>query len=108
MSRRVILDHVDEKRQPRAVLKDESGEQLSSYPLPAGAHISVQEGEQITPGSVIFKITRDTSKTKDITGGLPRVAELFEARQPKENAIISEIFSPSLTRAFSFALTMAP
>ncbi len=91
LSRRVILDHVDEKRQPRVVLRDDSGEQLASYPLPAGANMSVQEGERITPGSVIFKITRDTSKTKDITGGLPRVAELFEARQPKENAIISEI-----------------
>ena len=91
LSRRVILDHVDEKRQPRAVLSDEAGEQLSTFPLPAGAHISVTEGEVITPGTVIFKITRDTSKTKDITGGLPRVVELFEARQPKENAIISEI-----------------
>mgnify|MGYP006211635191 CR=1 FL=1 len=91
LSRRVILDHVDEKRQPRAVLTDESGEQLAMYPLPAGGNISVIDGELITPGSVIFKITRDTSKTKDITGGLPRVVELFEARQPKENAIISEI-----------------
>jgi DNA-directed RNA polymerase subunit beta' len=91
LSRRVILDHVDENRQPRAVLTDKSGEQIAAYPLPAGAHISVTEGEVIDPGSVIFKITRDTSKTKDITGGLPRVAELFEARQPKENAIISEI-----------------
>jgi DNA-directed RNA polymerase subunit beta' len=91
LSRRVILDHVDEKRQPRAVLTDESGEQLAAYPLPAGANISVAEGEIIAPGTIIFKITRDTSKTKDITGGLPRVAELFEARQPKENAIISEI-----------------
>ena len=91
LSRRVILDHVDEKRQPRAVLTDEGGEQLAAYPLPAGANISVAEGEIIAPGTIIFKITRDTSKTKDITGGLPRVAELFEARQPKENAIISEI-----------------
>ena len=91
LSRRVILDHVDEKRQPRAVLTGEGGEQLASYPLPAGANVSVAEGDLIAPGNVIFKITRDTSKTKDITGGLPRVAELFEARQPKENAIISEI-----------------
>ncbi|HJP14452.1 MAG TPA: DNA-directed RNA polymerase subunit beta', partial [Nitrospinota bacterium] len=60
LSRRVILDHVDDKRQPRAVLSDEAGEQLSTFPLPAGAHISVTEGEVITPGTVIFKITRDT------------------------------------------------
>ena len=91
LSRRVILDHADEKLQPRAALLDAAGEQISVYPLPAGAHISVQEGEEISAGDIIFKITRETSKTKDITGGLPRVAELFEARKPKENAVISEI-----------------
>ena len=91
LSRRVILDHADEKLQPRAALLDAAGEQVSVYPLPAGAHISVQEGEAISAGDIIFKITRETSKTKDITGGLPRVAELFEARKPKENAVISEI-----------------
>jgi len=91
LSRRVILDHADEKRQPRVALDNEKGEQVAVFPLPAGAHISVQEGDQIAPGDVIFKITRETSKTKDITGGLPRVAELFEARKPKENAVISEI-----------------
>ena len=91
LSRRVILDHADEKLQPRAALLDATGEQISVYPLPAGAHISVQEGEAISAGDIIFKITRETSKTKDITGGLPRVAELFEARKPKENAVISEI-----------------
>ncbi len=91
LSRRVILDHADEKLQPRAALRDEAGEQVSVYPLPAGAHISVQEGEAISSGDIIFKITRETSKTKDITGGLPRVVELFEARKPKENAVISEI-----------------
>ncbi len=91
LSRRVILDHTDEKLQPRAALLNEAGEHISVYPLPAGAHISVQEGEAISSGDIIFKITRETSKTKDITGGLPRVAELFEARKPKENAVISEI-----------------
>ncbi len=91
LSRRVILDHTDENRQPRAVLTDEQGEVAASYPLPAGAHIAVMEGEILSPGDVIFKIARETSKTKDITGGLPRVAELFEARKPKENAVISEI-----------------
>ena len=91
LSRRVILDHTDEKRQPRMVLTDEAGEQLATYPLPAGAHLSIMEGDVISAGDSVFKITRETSKTKDITGGLPRVVELFEARKPKENAIISEI-----------------
>ncbi|MBI2015934.1 MAG: DNA-directed RNA polymerase subunit beta', partial [Candidatus Rokubacteria bacterium] len=81
----------DEKRPPRAVLYGEGGDQLSVVPLPAGAHMNVQEDDAIQPGDIIFKITRETSKTKDITGGLPRVAELFEARKPKENAVISEI-----------------
>ncbi|MBI3128295.1 MAG: DNA-directed RNA polymerase subunit beta' [Candidatus Tectomicrobia bacterium] len=91
LSRRVIIDHADEKRQPRAVLYGEGSEQLAVFPLPAGAHMNVNEDDSIQPGDVIFKITRETSKTKDITGGLPRVAELFEARKPKENAVISEI-----------------
>jgi len=91
LSRRVILDHADEKLQPSAALLDAAGEEIAVYPLPAGAHISVQDGEAISAGDIIFKITRETSKTKDITGGLPRVVELFEARKPKENAVISEI-----------------
>ncbi len=56
-----------------------------------GAHIVVAEGDMVHPGDVIAKIPRETTKTKDITGGLPRVAELFEARKPKEYAVISEI-----------------
>ncbi|MDA0999733.1 MAG: DNA-directed RNA polymerase subunit beta' [bacterium] len=91
LSRRVILDSIDEKRQPRVALMSDSGELRGSFPLPAGAQLTVNEGAQISAGDVIFKIARETSKTKDITGGLPRVAELFEARKPKENAIISEI-----------------
>ncbi|PIE55644.1 MAG: DNA-directed RNA polymerase subunit beta' [Desulfobulbus propionicus] len=61
------------------------------YPLPVGSIITVDEGEIITPGTVVAKIPRETTKTKDITGGLPRVAELFEVRKPKEQAIVSEI-----------------
>ncbi len=59
--------------------------------MPVGAIIMVNEGDQVSPGDVIAKIPRETTKTKDITGGLPRVAELFEVRKPKETAIISEI-----------------
>ncbi len=61
------------------------------YTLPVGAHINVTEGQQVEAGDVVAKIPRETTKTKDITGGLPRVAELFEARKPKEFAVISEI-----------------
>jgi DNA-directed RNA polymerase subunit beta' len=59
--------------------------------LPVGANITVSDGQDLSAGDIIAKIPRETSKTKDITGGLPRVAELFEARKPKEHAVISEI-----------------
>jgi DNA-directed RNA polymerase subunit beta' len=91
LSQKVIIDHHDEKRQPRISVKDENNVTAGRYLLPAGAHISVVEGEAVSPGDAIAKIPRETTKTKDITGGLPRVAELFEARKPKEQAIISEI-----------------
>ncbi len=91
LSQKVILEHYDEKRQPRISIKDESNTTIKPYLMPAGAHISVMEGEQLSAGDIIAKIPRETTKTKDITGGLPRVAELFEARKPKEQAIISEI-----------------
>jgi len=66
-------------------------EAYARYLLPVGAHIHVTEGQEVGAGDVIAKIPRETTKTKDITGGLPRVAELFEARKPKEFAVISEI-----------------
>lgn len=91
LSQKVILDHHDEKRQPRISVKDGAGVTVGRYLLPAGAHISVVDGESVSPGDALAKIPRETTKTKDITGGLPRVAELFEARKPKEQAIISEI-----------------
>jgi len=59
--------------------------------LPSGAHVLVDKAAIVHPGDVIAKIPRETTKTKDITGGLPRVAELFEARKPKEQAVVSEI-----------------
>lgn len=91
LSQKVVLEHYDEKRQPRVSIKDENNVTAGRYLLPAGAHISVAEGDEISAGDVVAKIPRETTKTKDITGGLPRVAELFEARKPKEQAIISEI-----------------
>ena len=85
---------------PRVSVKDEGGRKtlklpdsdiFARYSLPVGSIISVEEGEVIKPGTIVGKIPRETSKTKDITGGLPRVAELFEVRKPKEPATISEI-----------------
>jgi DNA-directed RNA polymerase subunit beta' len=84
---------------PRVSVKTEKGktqklpnsEIFARYSLPVGSNISVEEGDIIGPGTIVGKIPRETSKTKDITGGLPRVAELFEVRKPKEPAIISEI-----------------
>ncbi len=91
LSSKVIISHRDEKKQPRIIIKSESAEIHRPYLLPAGAHVNVGEGEFIYAGDVIAKIPRETAKTKDITGGLPRVAELFEARKPHEQATVSEI-----------------
>ncbi|HHZ75571.1 MAG TPA: DNA-directed RNA polymerase subunit beta', partial [Rhodospirillales bacterium] len=91
LSTKVIVSHRDEKKQPRVSIKDAKGETLRRYLLPAGAHIAVSEGDFLHAGDLVVKIPRETAKTKDITGGLPRVAELFEARKPHEQATISEI-----------------
>ncbi|MDH5637477.1 MAG: DNA-directed RNA polymerase subunit beta' [Nitrospinota bacterium] len=90
-SEKVILDHREEKKQPRISIKDSNNKTIGRYLLPAGAHLGVHEGDEIKAGDVIAKIPRETMKTKDITGGLPRVAELFEARKPHEQATISEV-----------------
>jgi DNA-directed RNA polymerase subunit beta' len=91
MSQKVILEHQDEKLQPRVSIKDEHNKTIAKYILPAGAHMIVKDGDMVSAGDIIAKMPRETTKTKDITGGLPRVAELFEARKPKEHATISEI-----------------
>ncbi|MBW2169050.1 MAG: DNA-directed RNA polymerase subunit beta', partial [Deltaproteobacteria bacterium] len=97
---RVIVESGDMDTRPRISIKDSSGKTASSavstkakarYLLPVGAIIMVNEGDKVSSGVVLAKIPRETTKTKDITGGLPRVAELFEVRKPKETAIISEI-----------------
>jgi DNA-directed RNA polymerase subunit beta' len=90
-SAQVIVEATDEKRQPRIVIKDGEGKTLKSYFLPSGAHLTVEESQEVHPGDILTKIPRETTKTKDITGGLPRVVELFEARRPKEPAVITEI-----------------
>ncbi len=97
---RMIVESGDIESRPRISVKDTGGRTAglpgttkaqARYHLPVGAIIMVNEGEKIGAGSVLAKIPRETTKTKDITGGLPRVAELFEVRKPKETAIISEI-----------------
>jgi DNA-directed RNA polymerase subunit beta' len=96
---RSIVESKDAELRPRISVKDAEGQTAripgtpasARYFMPVGAIIMVNEGDQVSPGDVIAKIPRETTKTKDITGGLPRVAELFEVRKPKETAIISEI-----------------
>ncbi len=89
---RVVIDFKgDYHPQLLIISDDEKKEVLGIYPLPSGAHIMVSEGDIVEGGDVIAKTPRLVAKTRDITGGLPRVAELFEARRPKNPAIISEI-----------------
>ena len=100
LSSKVITGYKEGDFRPRVSIKDAGGKTLkvqgtknaeARYLLPVGAIIMVMEGDEIKAGDIIAKIPRETTKTKDITGGLPRVAELFEARKPKEYAVISEI-----------------
>ncbi|MBI3614951.1 MAG: DNA-directed RNA polymerase subunit beta' [Candidatus Omnitrophica bacterium] len=87
---RIVIEHRGEFH-PQLVLVDSQGEVLAIYPIPAGAHVVVKDGQRVEAGDLLAKTPRVLTKTKDITGGLPRVAELFEARRPKDPAIISEI-----------------
>ncbi len=87
---RVIVEHKGDYR-PQIVIETDRGELLAVYGLPTGAHVLVKEKQTVKPGDIIAKTARKISQTKDITGGLPRVAELFEARRPKDPAIIAEI-----------------
>ncbi len=96
----VIIEHKEDLR-PQIIIQDDKREAVASYPIPSGAHIVVPEGGKIIAGGLLAKTPRRTTKTKDITGGLPRVAELFEARRPKDAAEISKIdgivdFGPSV------------
>ncbi len=89
LSRLVVVESPDEKRQPAVIIK--ATKSNKRYLMPSRAHLMVQDGDMVHPGDVLAKIPRESTKTKDITGGLPRVVELFEARKPRETAIISEI-----------------
>jgi len=99
LSRKVIVEYRSADLRPRVSIKDRNGKtarvpgthKIARHLLPVGANIGVSEGDEIKAGDIIARIPRETTKTKDITGGLPRVAELFEARKPKEYAVIAEI-----------------
>jgi DNA-directed RNA polymerase subunit beta' len=88
---KVIIETKDKTRNPAIRILNAKGENLRTYNLPVGAHISVDHKASVIPGQVIAKIPRSTTKTRDITGGLPRVTELFEARNPSNPAVVSEI-----------------
>jgi DNA-directed RNA polymerase subunit beta' len=89
----VVIDSIDEKKLPTIEIIPEGGTRRDAkrYLMPTHAHLMVREGDVIHAGDVLAKIPRATTKTKDITGGLPRVVELFEARKPRETAILTEI-----------------
>ena len=91
LSQKVVIANTRAKRQPRISVKDEETGTSTKYMLPVGAMIMVEEGAEVKKGDILSKIPRETQKTKDITVGLPRVAELFEARKPKDPAVIAEI-----------------
>ncbi|PYM82295.1 MAG: DNA-directed RNA polymerase subunit beta' [Candidatus Rokuibacteriota bacterium] len=100
LARKVVIEDVEGRLQPGVIIRGDGpapaaeasgGDRGHRYPLPVGAHLLVPEGANVFAADIIAKIPRETTKTKDITGGLPRVAELFEARKPKEQAVITEI-----------------
>ncbi|MFL2628493.1 MAG: DNA-directed RNA polymerase subunit beta' [Candidatus Marisimplicoccus sp.] len=88
---KVIIDSRDKKLIPTLLIQDSKGITLRSYNLPVGSHIMVDEKEKIIKGKILVKIPRKSGKSGDITGGLPRVTELFEARNPSNPAVVSEI-----------------
>ncbi len=89
----VVMDSTDEKRVPAIYVRPTGGGKHDEkrYLMPMHAHLTVADGDEVHAGDVLAKIPRATTKTKDITGGLPRVVELFEARKPRETAVITEI-----------------
>jgi DNA-directed RNA polymerase subunit beta' len=99
LSHKVVIESKSSDKRPKILIVDDKGNpikiegsnRVARYMLPVGANLVITDGEQISAGDTIAKIHRETTKTKDITGGLPRVAELFEARKPKDASVISEI-----------------
>jgi len=90
-SNKIVLERREEKRQPYIAILDKQGNEEGRYYLPTNATLFVENGDVVVAGDILAKLPREEKRTKDITGGLPRVAELFEARIPKDTAVISEI-----------------
>lgn len=88
---KVVIERRDKTKNPTIRIMDGAGNVLRNYNIPSGAHITVENGHTVTAGQVLVKIPRSSGKTGDITGGLPRVTELFEARNPSSPAVISEV-----------------
>ncbi|ABQ69813.1 DNA-directed RNA polymerase, beta' subunit [Rhizorhabdus wittichii RW1] len=95
ISQKVVIEYRATSRKedlrPRLTLLDDSSGETARYMLAPGAMLSVEDGQEVKAGEVLARVSRESAKTRDITGGLPRVAELFEARKPKENAIIAKV-----------------
>ena len=91
LKEKIIIESKDRTRVPSAQILDEAGQVIKSYALPVGAHLMIEDGDTIKTGDVFVKIPRAVGKAGDITGGLPRVTELFEARNPSNPAVVSEI-----------------
>ena len=91
LRQRVIIEHKEKSLHPHIHVLNKAGAVMVKYPIPTGARILVNDGDHVSAATVLAKIPREISKTRDITGGLPRVAELFEARKPKDVSVVSEI-----------------
>jgi len=88
---KVVIDSRDRTLAPRLVIEDKKGNEIHHYIVPTRAHLAVNDGQAIAAGTILVRIPRDIGKTRDITGGLPRVTELFEARSPADPAMVAEI-----------------
>ncbi len=88
---KVVIDSREKTLIPAIAIINKKGQKVASYPIPTRAHVNVDDGEEVPAGSILVKIPRDIGKTRDITGGLPRVTELFEARHPNDPAVVGEI-----------------
>ncbi len=86
----VVVEHRERRLQPHIQVFD-GDKRIANISVPAGGYLQVRDGDEVKDGDILIKIPRESSKSRDITGGLPRVAELFEARKPKDTAVVSEI-----------------
>ncbi len=86
-----ITDHISETLQPRITIVGDAGQILATYFLPASSYLNIDDGVKVKKGRILAKLLKESVKTKDITGGLPRVGELFEARRPKSPTVLSQV-----------------